>query len=197
VCRSDALARIFCETAIQDRCEVRRNIVDTRGNCLANGAHDFDRRVSRKRATPGQHLVQHGAEREQVRPCAGLVPANLLRRHVTGCAQHITTVEQIAIVSGVHRLLRQSEIENLHDAVSTDEQIFRLEIAVDDTFLVGRRQTRRDLPRESKGVVQRHRSPLKSRTERFAVEQFRHDVRDLSIEPDVIHRKNVRMIQCR
>jgi hypothetical protein len=56
-------------------------------------------------------------------------------------------IEPIAVSLMVRRVLRETEVQNLHDAVSREKEILRLEIAVNDPFLVRRRQAGCDLPR--------------------------------------------------
>jgi hypothetical protein len=50
------------------------------------------------------------------------------------------------------RQLGQSEVENLDTAIVREKQVFRLQIAVDDTFVVGGREATRDLSSNVDGL---------------------------------------------
>ena len=150
VCGIEALGRVLCETAIQDRREGRRHVV------RACGARPCKRRASFRvenlpeNARRPVSISCRTAPNEKTSDRASASSAaDLLRRHVAGRAHHDTRdrADRRSPAASVACFAR-SEIENLHDAVSGDEQIVRLEIAVNDAFVVRRRQAGRDLPRQ-------------------------------------------------
>jgi len=90
---------------------------------------------------------------------------------------------------------REAEVEDLNPPVFGDEQILRLEIAMNDSFFVRRCQSMRDLH----GVVQRlaggNGSATQTLAQRLALQQFGDDVRRTLARANVEHSQNVGMIQ--
>jgi hypothetical protein len=94
------------------------------------------------------------------------------------------------------RHLRQAEIEDLHAPVTRDEHVIRLEIAMDDVLVVGGGEPARELARVLDGLAPRQRRVPDPLAERLAVEQFRDHVGSAPVGPDVVHRKDVGVIEC-
>ena len=74
-----------------------------------------------------EHLVEHGAEREEIRPRVGFLAFHLLRRHVLHRAddralcRHVQRVVccVAAMPASGRRPLRQSEVEELRAALAS------------------------------------------------------------------------------
>src|SRR6267378_6328496 len=108
------------------------------------------------------------------------VPAHLLRRHVTDRAHHRAGIGNL--FSGIDfrtdtlvaqwPQLRQTEIENLHAAIGSDEEIFGLQITMSDPSFMRRGQTLSNLL----GIVERlalgKRAVVELLTQLFTLEQF-------------------------
>src|SRR5437870_10616076 len=85
----------------------------------------------------------------------GFVPAHLLGRHIADRAHHRAWIGNLFpridfrtdTLVALWPQLRQTEVENLHAAVSSDEKIFRLEIAMSDPSFMRRRQALSNLLR--------------------------------------------------
>jgi len=93
--------------------------------------------------------------------------------------------------------LRQTEIENLHAAVGHHEDVFWLEIPMNDAFLVCGRKAMRDLNGVLDRLAYRERTTVQSLAQRFALEQLGDDVGGAAVLTDVMHREDVRVIQRR
>ncbi len=103
-------------------------------------------RVAGERPLARRHLVEHGAEREQVRPGVDRFPFRLFGRHVRGCAENPPFSGgrsgrhgRRARLAGCIRELREAEVEHLDSAVVltlSDYDVAGLQIAVRDPFLV-------------------------------------------------------------
>ena len=85
---------------------------------------DFLRRAAGEQLPPGQHLVEHAAEREDVAPTVDALTLHLLRRHVSERAEHDAAEPCAAIVGLSPRAFRlsetlqgETEVEDLHRAV--------------------------------------------------------------------------------
>ena len=87
--------------------------------------------------------------------------AHLLGRHVADGAEHHRQAavpgDSVGSVAGIDRRvgavleqLGQAEVQNLDAAVGGDEEVLRLQVAMDDALLVRRRQAVRDLRRRSR-----------------------------------------------
>src|SRR5437016_2479381 len=108
------------------------------------------------------------------------VPAHLLGRHVTNRAHHRAGIGNLSsridfrtdtLVSQWSQLC-QTEIENLHAAVSGDEKIFRLQIAMSDSTFMCRCQTLSNLLSVVERLALGKRAVVELLTQLFSVEKF-------------------------
>jgi hypothetical protein len=101
---------------------------------------------------PGQRLVQDRPHREQIRPRIHRVVGHLFRGHVVRCAHHGAGL-------GQHRLVQPSdaEIGDLGLAGGGDDDVGRLDVAVDDTLAVRAAQPLQHLQQQRHHG---HRCPL-------------------------------------
>ena len=110
------------------------------------------RRIALKRRLAGAHLVDDRAEAEQVGPGVARFADGLLGRHVQRRARDKTGARQLHIVGDAG----QAEIGQLHAVVRRLQQnIARLDVAMDEPLRVGRRQALRDLHADAHDFLQR------------------------------------------
>ena len=182
----------------------RRARVKPRRIRLEDRAHRLDRRVRLERLPPGEHLVEDDAEREDVGAMIDRLRADLLGRHVGRRAEHHAGLglvrvagRELAVSSAAigARHLGQAEVEDLHAAFAGEEDVLRLEVAVDDALVVRGREPARDLDRVVDRLARRHRRPVDSRAERFALEQLGDDYGAPSWRADVVDREDVGMVE--
>ena len=81
-------------------------------------------------------------------------------------------------------------------AVVGDEDVLGLQVPVDDPLLVGGREALRNLQGVPDGPARREGPAGELRPQRLALEQFRDDVRCALVSPDVVDRKDVRVVEC-
>ena len=133
----------------------------------------------------------------------GRLAAHLFRGHVPDGAEHGSRHgvwhRRREHRAGRDRLLldelREAEIQNLRPAFSRDEDVGRLEIAVHDPFVVGGRQTARDLDADIDRLAGRQRSVLQPARQRLTFEQLRDDVGRVLMRPDVVDRQQIGAVQ--
>ena len=97
--------------------------------------------------------------------------------------------------------LRQTEVDHFHPAVGEQDDVCRLQIAMDDAFFVGRVQCVRDLPRDRQRVADRNGSqgtvfrPRQSLRERLSFDELEDEgVHAISIF-EAVDGPDVRMIE--
>ena len=138
--------------------------------------------VASDRAHPRDHLVEHHADGVEVRARVDLVRApRLLGRHVLRGPHHDAGDGQVLLVRVDPPRLGDPEVDELEHGFAAregDEDVLRLEVAMDDAERVRRLEGLEDLD----GVLasDRHRElslPLDDARERLALEELHHDVR--------------------
>ena len=93
--------------------------------------------------------------------------------------------------------LRQAEVQHLHDAVGSHLDIGRLQIAMDDPFLVRGLERIADLARDGQRVRGPEASGLNDRVERLALHQLHHERRDPLGLFEAVDLRDVGMIERR
>jgi hypothetical protein len=161
-----------------------------------------DSGVALERAPAADHLVEHGAEREDVAAAVHLEAPYLFRRHVPDGAQHHRSCEggrrrreRRLIGGGRFDDLCDSEVEDLDPLVARDPDVVGLEIAVHDPQLVSGRQPRGQLRRPCHRDGPGKGTPLEPAPQGGALEQFRHQEERAIVLPDVVQRQDVGVVQ--
>ena len=153
---------------------------------------------------PGDHFVQNRPQRKNVGTGIGRLTPDLLRGHVSYRAEHDAG-------GGGHHLhgralvrrrlrprqFRQSKIENLYPPIVGDEDIFRLQIAMNDPFVVRRRQALRDLRAVVDDSPHRQRRTAQLCPQGLTLQALGDQIRRTLIGADVVNRKNVGVVQRR
>ena len=149
--------------------------------------------VALERWLAGEHLGDHAAAGKDIGARVGRVAVDLFGRHVRRGAQHRPRFG----AKGFARLLqlRDSEIEDLEPPALGDEEVLRLQIAVDDARFVRRGQTVRQLHGEVEYLRRRQRAVAERRAQRPPLQQLADDERLAVVLADVVDRDDVRMVQ--
>ena len=112
---------------------------------------------------PGKHLAQKDSESEDVGSRVGGLSFQLLGRHVrkgsqdgAAVGQHPATCFRLAVPEAITRnFLGEAEIQHLHVAFIGDRNVVRLQVAMNDSFLVRSFQSLGNLVGNSQGLVYR------------------------------------------
>jgi hypothetical protein len=103
--------------------------------------------------------------------------------------------QQLSISIGPSGQLGDPEVENLGRAVPFDDDVFRLEVAMDDPGGMRRRSPLGDLGRDLERSPERQRSAVEELAQRAPLNQLHHQVRGRLVAAGVEHRHEVGMIE--
>ena len=92
------------------------------------------------------------------------------------------------------RELCQAKVEDLYTAVLNEKKIIRLEVAMDDAFLMRCGNAAGHLSRNVECFARRERATSQPLAECFPFEQFGNNVRRAVMQPNVVDGEDVRMI---
>ena len=201
--RLKALVGALLETVADDLDELGRQgaaaLAKMRRLLVEDRHHRLDRRGALEGAATRQHLVEDGAEGEDVGAVVGRLAAHLLGRHVTDGAEHHAGLRGAGRdprlgsrrAEGHHP--RQAEVEDLDPPVARDEDVFGLHVPMHDPLLVRGRETLGHPAGELHRLALRERSSRQPRAHRLALEQLRHGVRDPAVVAEVEDGQDVRV----
>ena len=175
--------------------QLRRVVFQDRGHGLGRG-------VAAESAHPGKHFVEHRTKCKDVAARIGGLAAHLLRRHVARRAHHharrrVRTGEGglVQFCAGFLRQFRQSEIEDLDAPVLGDENVLGFQVAMDDSLLVRRRQSVRDLHAVLDRLTLRQCPFIEQRPQAFPLQQLGDQKRRAVVLTDVMNGENVGMVK--
>ena len=195
--------------------------LDRRGLVLQNRAHQTGAARSRKRRAAGEHFVEDRAEREDVASRVGLLPLDLFGRHVLKRPENRSLFRDRRRRGRHHRRAAvgddgmdrfcEAEVEQLGDrpirrsGARDEEDVSRLQIAMDDARAVRTMQRLRDLRADRNRLVGRPRTSLQTIGERLAFEKLHDEEADARRRvadranrrhvPDVVQRADMRVIE--
>lgn len=128
----------------------------------------------------------------------------MFRRHVIERPQHDSRLR----TGGGRRRLRErtgfrlqpgqlgeSEIEDLEPAVFGDEEVLRLQVPMDDSFVVGCGETLRRLEGVVDGLSRREPSIGQYFAQRLSFQKLADDVRRSLVRPDVVDGNDVGVVE--
>src|SRR5260370_11801809 len=151
-----SLVATFLHAVLPNSPRRRRDITISFGEVgrifLQDRAHRIRRRLPVKRALARNHFVENRGEAEYVGARIHGQAAHLLRRHISRSTHHYAgfgSVSHGGQRSVIARLrlsqFGEAEVENFYAAILRDENIFWLQVAMNDAFLMSRGESMRDL----------------------------------------------------
>ena len=147
-------------------------------------------------ALAGEHFVKHDAEAVDVRAVIGGAIL-LLRRGVVGRALRHGSIRPWRPVRlfGIADDLRDAEVRDLHRARFVDEQVLRLDVAMDDAVIVGALQRLADGRHDAERLLRREAFGLQELAQIHAIDELHEQKVEAARLPEVMHADDVRVIQ--
>ena len=193
-----ALAQVLVRHPVEDRRQARGDLgaaLGDVGQVLADVLHRHgDLVLAVEGDVAREHLVEHDAERVDVRLAVDVVAERLLGRDVVRGAEHAALGGQAAVV---HRA-GDAEVGDLGRALLVDEDVLRLDVAVDDAAPVRGAERAGDLDRVGDRLVDRQApEPADPVLERLALDVLEDDVGAPVLLARVDHADDVRVRELR
>ena len=149
----------------------------------------------------GEHFVENRAEQPDVRPPVHGLPSRLLRRHEGGRADDDARlcglrrkrrgVRDVRRGGVPRESLSEPEVEHLDRAARSDHDVGRLQVTVDDPFLMYRFQGFRHLPCDRQRLLGRNRTAGEPFGESLALDELQHERRDAAELLETVDPANV------
>ncbi len=206
------VARLLLEASADDLRQLRREIraeLRQGGGPVAQDRGDHvDGGRAVERASAGQHLVHHDAEREDVGSRVDPRAPRLLGRHVGDRAEDVPLARQVrdAALGRRAREVRvrvrrlhpgEAEVEHLDAPLARHHDVPGLQIPVDDPALVRRRQRVRERDRDLEEAGERQSVGRNQRVETVALDELHREKPPAVRLLDREDRDDARMVQGR
>src|SRR6266576_1048646 len=150
------------------------------------------------------HFIKHRAETPDISGCINLRAAGLLGRHVTNGSEYgseIRLYEQQRFISRhVYRhflfgKLRNPKVEHFYVSVRPEHDVLRLDVAMDNSRLMGGGEGTCHLDREVNSFTQLNSRAHHTLAQRLAFDQFTGYVISQVIRADLVNRQDIWMIE--
>ena len=181
-----------------DRVELGRDALAERGRAGRRGGQARERdgggAVAGERPLPGQRLEQDDAQRVDVRGDGRGLAARLLRAEVVDRAHRRAGERQLRLVERA----RDPEVGDLDPPVAADEDVRRLDVAVDDAADVRGLEGLRRLGRDAGGLARGERPvAAQDRREVLPLDDLHDEIRPGLALAEVEHGHDVRVVEGR
>jgi hypothetical protein len=148
-----------------------------------------------------QRFPERDAERELIRRGADRFAQVLLGRHVCRRPDHHAVVGELDVARGRHvrhRIgARDPEVDDARATISTDDDVARLEVAMDDPLAMRSREAAPRLHEHPHDLRPGPRPRAKPAIERAPIDELHRHERVTVVRVDVVDRDHVRMVQPR
>ncbi len=121
----------------------------------------------------------------------GESPEDGSRRGLTGQGREVGSGSADLIRS----LLCEAEVEDLRPALAGDEDVLRLQVAVDDPLVVGGGEAFADPDRELEDAAGSERPAREARPQRVSLEELEDHVGRAVVDPGIEDREQVRIVE--
>jgi hypothetical protein len=177
--RLEPVFRLLGVQAGDDRAQpfghLRDDLPDRPGHVFRDALEDRQRGRGPERRPAAAHDVEHAAEAEQVRPVVNGLAHGLLRRHVQRRAGDKAALRQAGVVGGAGQA-EVGQLDPLLDA-GLQQDVARLDVAVDQPHGVRRGQAGGDLPADARHLRHLQRpEPVELLLQRLAGDVLHNEV---------------------
>ena len=182
---------------------VRMHVREIRGSMCQDGIQGPERAVALERPTAGEHFVEHGAEREDVRasdrrprrapapaPCIRRCRRRAIARIAAGwsCDGDAGGAESCSVARPKSRIFtRPSSARKMFSG-------FRSRCTMPRAWAAP--SPRADLERDVERRVHRKRAARRARAQRLTFQALRHEVRRAAVIADVVDGQDVGVVEC-
>ena len=203
--RLKALGRILLDAVPDDfferRWQIRFELHELRRLFAQDRRHGLGGGVAPERSAAGQHFIEHGPEREEIRAGIDRLVPHLFRRHVTDRADDGAGIrdggDRLGSARVRGKVARQAEVQHLHLSIGQQEDVLRLQIAVNEMFVVRGREAACDLKRDIDRLAGGNGAVDHPLTQRLPLEQLGDDEELVVVNTGVEDADDVRMRECR
>ena len=198
-----AVGGILLERLLDDAAQLQRHIVaKRRRRVVEDGVDDVQVRLTRERPPAGQHLVQDDAEGEHVTSGIEAPPLRLLRRQIVDRPENDSHTtwrpgHRLRLAAGVIGHLGQTKVRQLGIAVPRNQNVLRLDVAMQDAGVVRRRERVRHASQQFDDLAPCPRFGSSPRAERSTIDELGHQVVAALELGGLVDRDNVGMIERR
>jgi hypothetical protein len=156
-----------------------------------------------ERPLASRKLVQQHTEREQIAAVVDGQVLQLLRRHVRHCPDDSPIARQRGRARAVFAVvtrwggaeLGDAEVEHLHAALAGQHDVGRLQVAVDDALLVGRRKRVGQCDADLAHLVGREAAGAHPRRQVFSLDQLHRDEAEATGLLDRVDRHDMGVVE--
>ena len=121
----------------------------------------------------------------------------LFGRHVMRCAHHVLRARERLLPGFNAQHLGDAEVRNLHPALFVQQDVFRLDVAMDDALFVGELQRLANHRHNRQRLLRRHFAVQQQLAQIQAVYKFHHQITMSTRFAEVVDSDNVGVIQPR
>jgi len=212
-----AKRRIFFEGFVDDARELgRKSGIEPDGSdrrMIEDAIENFSRAVAAKCGAASRHLIENNTEAEEIAASVKLTAACLFGRHVGDGAESSSGAGEMGFIDCVVVVLRaaggcfardgrfagkglsETKIENFCLSTRSDEEVGRLDVAMNDALQVSGVKRVSSLNSEGQSFVERKRLTGDGVLEGLAVQKFHDDERMAVFFADFINGADVRVIE--
>ena len=171
----------------------RRHLAcDGFGLAVQDGVNDGLITAAAERPGTAQHFVEDDAERPDVCPLVDLVTPRLLRTHVGNRTDTYTRLRYPDCAK-----LGQSEVDNFHCAIRSQNYVGRLDVPMDDSLIGSFHEAAANLCRDVQCLRKRNNALSDAFLEGIAFVVLHGDIKtSILCLTDLVNRTDVRVIQC-
>jgi hypothetical protein len=174
------VGRILHHQPRHQRAQLRRQVGADPPQLLGLLLDVLDRHVERRRPgerrEAGEQVIARHPEAVQVAAVVHRLPLHLLRRHVQRGAQRHPALGQAERFLLAAEVPGQAEVRHLHFHLAGEEDVLRLDVAVDDAVVVGELQGIADLRDDGERLARRDAAAMHQRGEVHSVHELHQDV---------------------